>query len=50
LAAADALEYRAIGTDSDRQYFAMAKQAFQHLSALDVNNKVRQLGDRPQPR
>ncbi|MGB7554550.1 MAG: DNA methyltransferase [Candidatus Korobacteraceae bacterium] len=32
LAAADALEYRAIGTDSDQQYFAMAKQAFQHLS------------------
>ncbi len=39
LAAANALEYRAIGTDSDRQYFAMAKQAFQPLSDLDINNK-----------
>ncbi len=39
LAAADALGYRAIGTDSDRQYFAMARQAFQPLSDLDINNK-----------
>ncbi len=39
LAAADALEYRAIGTDSDQQYFAMAKQAFQYLSTLDINRK-----------
>lgn len=39
LAAADALEYRAIGTDSDQQYFAMAKQAFQYLSTLDINSK-----------
>ena len=39
LAAANALEYHAMGTDSDRQYFAMAKQAFQPLSDLDINNK-----------
>jgi site-specific DNA-methyltransferase (adenine-specific) len=39
LAAADALEYRAVGTDSDRQYFAMARQAFQPLSDLDINHK-----------
>ena len=39
LAAADALEYRAIGTDSDRQYFAMARQAFQSLSALPINTR-----------
>ena len=32
LAAGDALEYLAIGTDSDQQYFAMAKQAFQRLA------------------
>ncbi|MFI5117599.1 MAG: DNA-methyltransferase [Terriglobales bacterium] len=37
LAAADALGYRAIGTDSDRQYFAMARRAFQPLSELDIN-------------
>jgi DNA modification methylase len=36
LAAADAVDYRAVGTDSDRQYFAMARQAFQSLSSLHV--------------
>jgi len=39
LAAAEAIEYCAIGTDSDRQYFAMARQAFQSLSSLPVTDK-----------
>jgi site-specific DNA-methyltransferase (adenine-specific) len=34
LAAAEAVGYRALGTDSDRQYFEMAKRVFQPLSSL----------------
>jgi len=34
LAAAEAIGYRALGTDSDRQYFEMAKQVFEPLSSL----------------
>ena len=39
LAAAEAVEYCGIGTDSDRQYFAMAKQGFDALSSVVVNDK-----------
>jgi len=39
LAAAEAIGYRALGTDSDRQYFAMAKQVFEPLSLLQVADK-----------
>jgi DNA modification methylase len=34
LAAAEAVGLRAIGTDSDQEYFAMAKQAFRALSSM----------------
>ncbi len=34
LAAAEAVGSRAIGTDSDQEYFAMAKQAFRALSSM----------------
>lgn len=36
LAAAEACGYCSLGTDSDRQYFAMAKQAFRPLSSLPI--------------
>lgn len=36
LAAAESLGYCSIGTDSDREYFAMAKKAFEPLSSLQV--------------
>ncbi|MBZ5494046.1 MAG: site-specific DNA-methyltransferase [Acidobacteriia bacterium] len=36
LAAAEAIGSRAIGTDSDEEYFAMAKQAFRSLSVMPV--------------
>ncbi len=36
LAAAEAVGYRAIGTDWDRAYFAMSRKAFAGLSRLDV--------------
>ena len=36
LAAAHAMGYLALGTDSDRQYFEMAGQAFERLSSLQV--------------
>ena len=39
LSAAEAIGFRAIGTDSDRQYFAMAKQVFEPLSLLQVADK-----------
>jgi DNA modification methylase len=39
LAAAEATGYCAIGTDSDRQYFAMAKDAFQALSSLKITER-----------
>jgi len=39
LAAAEAMAYHAIGTDCDRQYFAMAGRAFQALASLPVNGK-----------
>ena len=34
LAAAEAVGAHAIGTDSDQEYFAMAKQAFRALSTM----------------
>ncbi len=37
LAAADALAYHAIGTDSDKEYFEMGQEAFSRLSSLPVN-------------
>jgi DNA modification methylase len=37
LAAAGALEYHAIGTDSDKEYFEMAQKAFSRLSSLSIN-------------
>jgi len=39
LAAAEAIGYHALGTDSDRQYFALAKRAFEPLSLLQVADK-----------
>lgn len=36
LAAAEAVGYRAIGTDRDPEYYAMACKAFPHLTALPV--------------
>jgi DNA modification methylase len=36
LAAAEAVGYRALGTDSDRQYFAMAKHVFEPLSSFQI--------------
>jgi DNA modification methylase len=39
LAAAEAVGYHAVGTDSDGQYFAMAKRVFRHLSSLQIANK-----------
>lgn len=39
LAAAEAMCYRAIGTDSDRHYFTMASRAFEALAAFPVNGK-----------
>jgi site-specific DNA-methyltransferase (adenine-specific) len=36
LAAAEAIGYCAIGTDSDREYFEMAKRAFPGLASLQV--------------
>jgi hypothetical protein len=47
LAAAETLGYRALGTDSDQQYFAMAKQVFGPLSLLqiaDKNEKLAKIG------
>ncbi|MGB2590487.1 MAG: DNA methyltransferase [Candidatus Acidiferrum sp.] len=39
LAAAEAVGYHALGTDADRQYFALAKKAFEPLSLLQVADK-----------
>jgi DNA modification methylase len=39
LAAAEAVGYCAIGTDSDQQYFAMAKEAFRSLSSLKITER-----------
>ncbi len=39
LAAAEAIGYRALGTDSDQQYFTMAKEAFKPLSLLQITDK-----------
>ncbi len=43
LAAAEAIGYHAVGTDSDDEYFAMARRAFQSLWSLQVtdNNEQR---------
>jgi site-specific DNA-methyltransferase (adenine-specific) len=49
LAAAEAIGYRSIGTDSDREYFAMAKKGFERLSSLQVTDKNEQRADSPQP-
>jgi site-specific DNA-methyltransferase (adenine-specific) len=38
LAAAEALGYYSVGTDRDREYFAMAQQAFPHLSNLRLGD------------
>ncbi|WP_099349477.1 DNA-methyltransferase [Acetobacter aceti] len=37
LAAAEAVGYRAIGTDRDAQYFGIGTKAFSSLSTLDIN-------------
>ncbi len=37
LAAAEAVGYKGVGTDSDKQYFQMAKRAFNPLSTLPVS-------------
>jgi site-specific DNA-methyltransferase (adenine-specific) len=47
LAAAEAIGYHALGTDSDREYFAMAENAFQRLSSLQVTDKNEQRADSP---
>ena len=47
LAAAEAIGYRAIGTDSDEEYFAIASQAFRALSSLQVEPHEPRT-DRPQ--
>ena len=39
LAAVEAVEYRGVGTDSDPQYFALARQAFQALSSLRLTDQ-----------
>ena len=48
LAAAEAVGYHAIGTDSDRQYFAMAKEAFQPLVSLQIREQNDQRVGRPE--
>jgi site-specific DNA-methyltransferase (adenine-specific) len=49
LAAAEAVGHHAIGTDSDRQYFAMGKQAFERLASLQItdNNAKRSYSPKP---
>ncbi len=49
LAAAEAIGYHALGTDSDRQYFAMAKQAFEPLSLLQVVDKNEKRAETQKP-
>jgi site-specific DNA-methyltransferase (adenine-specific) len=39
LAAAEAIGYKALGTDRDQQYFKMAKTAFGPLSTLEVRDR-----------
>jgi DNA modification methylase len=39
LAAAEAVGYRALGTDSDRQYFEMAKRVFDPLASLRLTDQ-----------
>jgi site-specific DNA-methyltransferase (adenine-specific) len=39
LAAAEAIGYNCLGTDSDKQYFQMAKRAFNPLSSLILSQK-----------
>lgn len=48
LAAAEAVGYRSIGTENDRQYFAMAKVAFRRLSSLEVSGVDDFRADDPQ--
>jgi DNA modification methylase len=48
LAAAEAVGYHALGTDSDRQYFAMARDAFPRLSSLQVTDKNEQRANYPE--
>jgi site-specific DNA-methyltransferase (adenine-specific) len=39
LAAAETLGYYSVGTDRDREYFAMAQQAFSHLATLTPRDR-----------
>jgi site-specific DNA-methyltransferase (adenine-specific) len=48
LAAAEAIGYHALGTDSDRQYFAMAENAFQRLSLLQITERNEHRADSSQ--
>jgi DNA modification methylase len=48
LAAAEAVGYRALGTDSDQAYFAMAKRSFNALSSLHVTEPNEQRAHRSQ--
>jgi DNA modification methylase len=45
LAAADVVGYHAIGTDSDLEYFSMAKRVFQSLSSLQVVDRNEQTSE-----
>jgi len=49
LAAAEAVDYHALGTDSDRQYFALAKRAFGPLSSLQVADKNEKRAETKKP-
>src|SRR5207302_1444085 len=48
LAAAEAVGYRSIGTDSDAEYFRMASRAFRPLSELQVTELNEPRTDHPQ--
>jgi site-specific DNA-methyltransferase (adenine-specific) len=48
LAAAQAMGCRAVGTDSDSEYFAMAKRSFHPLASFQVAETYEQRGDHPQ--
>lgn len=49
LAAAEAIGYYSLGTDSDPEYFLMAQRAFAALSSLQVGDKNEQRSGRTQP-
>lgn len=48
LAASEAIGYRAIGSDSDQEYFTMAQKAFRALVSLRVESNGPQRTNRPQ--